>query len=551
VRMRTKSPTFRESSSTRIGSRPCSSGIRSDGFDRLKAPEAMKSTWSVLTGPYLVATVDPSTSGSKSRCTPSRDTSAPIVSWRRVTLSISSMKTMPFCSALARALTLSSSSLMSFEASSSTSSFCASRTLTLRLRVRLPPRFWNIDCSCCCISSMPGGAMISTPMGMARISISTSRSSSSPARSMRRNFCRVSASRGCTGSSVEKPIIRGFGSSASSTRSSAASAARSRTFCISCSRVIFTATSASSLTMESTSRPTYPTSVNLVASTLTKGALASRARRRAISVLPTPVGPIIRMFLGVISWRSGSCTCMRRQRLRSAMATARLAASWPMMCLSSSWTISRGVNDDMLVCDASGASSCGVLPELLDSEMPVRVDADVGRDVERALRDAAGVELGRLEHRACRGERELPAGADRGRIDVRLDDIAVAGDHEELAGVADEQQRLQAPQITIGAPVLGELDGGAGQIAVLLQLALEALEEREGVRRTAGEARDHLVVVELAHLARIALHDGVAERHLAVARPRHHAVAPYAQNGRAVRVESLKIRHLSSSVDAI
>ena len=31
------------------------------------------------------------------------------------------------------------------------------------------------------------------------------------------------------------------------------------------------------------------------------GALASLASRRAISVLPTPVGPIIRMFLGVIS----------------------------------------------------------------------------------------------------------------------------------------------------------------------------------------------------------------------------------------------------------
>jgi hypothetical protein len=39
------------------------------------------------------------------------------------------------------------------------------------------------------------------------------------------------------------------------------------------------------------------------------GALASRARRRAISVLPTPVGPIIRMFFGVISWRKGSATC--------------------------------------------------------------------------------------------------------------------------------------------------------------------------------------------------------------------------------------------------
>ena len=31
------------------------------------------------------------------------------------------------------------------------------------------------------------------------------------------------------------------------------------------------------------------------------GAFASLARRRAISVLPTPVGPIMMMFLGVIS----------------------------------------------------------------------------------------------------------------------------------------------------------------------------------------------------------------------------------------------------------
>jgi hypothetical protein len=67
-----------------------------------------------------------------------------------------------------------------------------------------------------------------------------------------------------------------------------------------------------------------------------KGASASFARRRAISVLPTPVGPIIRMFFGVISERKGSLTFWRRQRLRSATATACLARSWPMMCLFSS-----------------------------------------------------------------------------------------------------------------------------------------------------------------------------------------------------------------------
>jgi hypothetical protein len=38
--------------------------------------------------------------------------------------------------------------------------------------------------------------------------------------------------------------------------------------------------------------------VNFDASTFTNGASARRASRRAISVFPTPVGPIIRMFLG-------------------------------------------------------------------------------------------------------------------------------------------------------------------------------------------------------------------------------------------------------------
>ena len=34
------------------------------------------------------------------------------------------------------------------------------------------------------------------------------------------------------------------------------------------------------------------------------GAPTSCASRRAISVLPTPVGPIMMMFLGVTSWRN-------------------------------------------------------------------------------------------------------------------------------------------------------------------------------------------------------------------------------------------------------
>ena len=88
----------------------------------------------------------------------------------------------------------------------------------------------------------------------------------------------------------------------------------------------------------------------------------------------------------------------------------------------------------------------------------------------------------------------------------------------EASSVGHRQHRLQPAQHAVGAPVLGEFDGGAHQVAlVLLELGLEALEQREGVGGGAGKAGQHLVAVELAHLARAGLDDDVAQRHLAVA----------------------------------
>src|SRR5258707_7598475 len=73
-----------------------------------------------------------------------------------------------------------------------------------------------------------------------------------------------------------------------------------------------------------------------------KGGPASFASRRAILVAPTPVGPIIRIFGGSSSSRSGRLSCSLRQRLRSAMEPARLASAWRTIKRSSSETISRG-----------------------------------------------------------------------------------------------------------------------------------------------------------------------------------------------------------------
>src|SRR5215475_7897136 len=64
----------------------------------------MNRIWSVFIGPYLVATVVPSISGSRSRCTPSRLTEPPRTSETAI-LSISSRNTMPLVSALANAET--------------------------------------------------------------------------------------------------------------------------------------------------------------------------------------------------------------------------------------------------------------------------------------------------------------------------------------------------------------------------------------------------------------------------------------------------------------
>src|SRR5215467_13801480 len=131
------------------------------------------------------------------------------------------------------------------------------------------------------------------------------------------------------------------------------------------------------------------------------GASASLARRRAISVLPTPVGPIIRMFFGVISPRSFSSTCWRRQRLRSAIATARLAACWPTMWRSSSETISCGV---MLADIRSGAAAPRSLQDF-DRVVLVGVDAQLAGDLERALDDVGRRHLGVRQQRTRSGLR--------------------------------------------------------------------------------------------------------------------------------------------------
>ena len=109
-----------------------------------------------------------------------------------------------------------------------------------------------------------------------------------------------------------------------------------------------------------------------------------------------------------------------------------------------------------------------------------------------------------------------------------FDHVAVAGDDQRSVLVGHGEHGLQTAQRAVGAPVLGQLDGSAHQMPlVLLQLAFEAFEQGEGVGGGAGETGQHLAVVEAAHFLGVALHDGIAKRYLAVAAHDDFAIAAH------------------------
>src|SRR5690606_34276543 len=148
----------------------------------------------------------------------------------------------------------------------------------------------------------------------------------------------------------------------------------------------------------------------------------------------------------------------------------------------------------------------------------VGVDADVAGDGQRLGGDRARVELRVREQRAGGRQRIAAARADGDDAVLRLDHVAGAADDQRRFPVGHRQQRLELAEAAFGAPVLGHLDRGALQLAVLLELGLEQLEQGERIGRGPGEARQHLpVLAQPTHLARIGLHHRVPDGDLAVA----------------------------------
>ena len=124
--------------------------------------------------------------------------------------------------------------------------------------------------------------------------------------------------------------------------------------------------------------------------------------------------------------------------------------------------------------------------------------------------------------RCCRQQRLgrcLRVGAARPDGDdavLRFQHIAVAGDNERGFPVGHRQHGLQPAQHAVGAPVLGQLDGGerTSWPWCLSSLASKRSNRVKASAVAPAKPGQYLVVVELAHLACGAFHDDVAERDL-------------------------------------
>ena len=172
----------------------------------------------------------------------------------------------------------------------------------------------------------------------------------------------------------------------------------------------------------------------------------------------------------------------------------------------------------------------------------VRVDADVGRDAERLLDDRPRVELGVL--RAARAPRPArtrrrnprPSGRARARSRRRC---------RRPRTTASGPRRTAAPRAGAGCdPMRQSLASSIAARVRLPYCCSFASKRSNSVNASAvppAKPAITLALVQPAHLARIALHDGVAERHLAVAAHGDETVAAHAEDGRAVGVETAHV----------
>src|SRR5712664_626004 len=137
-----------------------------------------------------------------------------------------------------------------------------------------------------------------------------------------------------------------------------------------------------------------------------------------------------------------------------------------------------------------------------DRDAAVGVDANVGRNRHGFPDYRLGVHVS-VDKRPCRRKGIIAAGARQ---------------HERDLSVGHQHHGFKAAEIAFCPPVLGKLYGRPHQLTrILLELAFQAFEKREGIGGRASESADDVAFGEPAHLLGVGLDDSLADGDLAVA----------------------------------
>jgi hypothetical protein len=153
--------------------------------------------------------------------------------------------------------------------------------------------------------------------------------------------------------------------------------------------------------------------------------------------------------------------------------------------------------------------------------------------------DRFGIELGVLEQRPRSGLRVRASRTDCDNAVLGLEHIARSGNDQRSARIGNREHRFQPAQNAVGTPVLRQLDRGTLQLPLMLiELGLEALEQRECIGSRTGKAGQHAITVKTSHLACGRLHHDVAERNLAVAAEGDRRAATDGEDGCSVKLLS-------------
>ncbi len=169
-----------------------------------------------------------------------------------------------------------------------------------------------------------------------------------------------------------------------------------------------------------------------------------------------------------------------------------------------------------------------------DCETRIGIDADIGGDLHRLEGQRFRILLVAVQ-RTRRRQGIIAPRPDRHDMMFRFKHVAGSGQDQRHFTVRHDQHRFELLKIFLGAPVLGQFDSRTLELAgKAFELFFQPLEQGKGVGGCPGKAGKDFPALQRADLAGIALHHGLANRHLAIADKRDAIGLANGQNGGSV-----------------